>query len=52
MIGELVHEVLRVMQYFDADEKAKVGQSVVTLSELFRKDAEICRQEREKQSET
>lgn len=52
MIGELIHEVLRVMQYFDAEEKEKVGQSVVTLSELFRKDAEICRQEREKSSES
>ncbi|MBE6613904.1 MAG: MarR family transcriptional regulator [Ruminococcaceae bacterium] len=48
MIGELIHEVLRVMQYFSQEEKEKVGQSVVTLSEIFRKDAEFCRQEREK----
>ncbi len=48
MIGELIHEVLRVMQYFSQEEKDKVGQSVVTLSEIFRKDAEFCRQEREK----
>ncbi len=51
MIGELIHEVLRAMQYFDGDEKERVGQSVVTLSELFRKDAEICRMEREKAQE-
>ena len=48
MIGELIHEVLRVMQYFDGAEKEKMDQSVVVLSELFRKDAEICRMEREK----
>jgi len=52
MIGELIHEVLRVMQNFTAEEKENMGQSVVQLSELFRKDAEICRDEREKASES
>ena len=51
MIGELIHEVLRVMQYLDADEKEKMDQSVVVLSELFRKDADICRKERDKAAE-
>lgn len=51
MIGELIHEVLRVMQYFDADEKEKMDQSVVVLSELFRKDADICRREQDKARE-
>ncbi len=51
MIGELIHEVLRAMQYLDSSEKEQVGQSVTTLSELFRKDAEICRLEREKAAE-
>ncbi len=51
MIGELIHEVLRVMQHFSAEEKEKVGESVTVLSELFRKDAEICRAERDKASQ-
>ncbi len=51
MIGELIHEVLRALQYFDAEERARVRQSVVTLSELFRKDAEICRSEQDKINE-
>lgn len=51
MIGELIHEVLRVMQYYSGEEKEKMDQSVTVLSELFRKDAEFCRMEREKGTE-
>lgn len=47
VIGELVHEVLRAMQYLNEEEKMQMANSVVTLSALFRKDAEICRQERD-----
>ncbi len=49
MIGELVHEVLRAMQNLNSEEKEQMNQSVTALSALFRKDAEICRQVRDKE---
>jgi len=52
MIGELIHEVLRVMAYYDTEDKELMGRCVRSLSDLFRKDAEICRCEREKKSGT
>lgn len=48
MIGELVHEVLRAMQNLNDEEKEQMDKSVTALSALFRKDAEICRQVRDK----
>ena len=46
MIGELVHEVIHSMAEFDDAEKTKLKESICTLSELFRKDAEKCSQKR------
>ena len=50
LIGELVHELLRTMSAFSRDEKEQIRSSVTVLSELFRKDADMCRENREKKN--
>ena len=40
MLGEVIHEIIRSLDGFDAEDKKKIIESSQTLSELFRRDAE------------
>lgn len=47
MIGELLHEVMRALSGFTEEDKKQIAVSATTLSELFRKDAALCKEQRE-----
>ena len=43
MIGEILHEITRSLEKFDPADRARLGESASVMEEIFRKDAEHCR---------
>lgn len=40
MLGEIIHEIIRSLDGFDEDDKRKIVESSLALSDVFRRDAE------------
>ena len=40
MLGEIIHEIIRSLDGFDAEDRKRIIESSLTLSEVFRRDAE------------
>ncbi len=40
MLGEIIHEIIRSLDGFDAEDRRRIIESSQTLSDVFRRDAE------------
>ena len=49
MLGEIVHEIMRSLENFSAEDRQQIGVHAVALSEIFRRDAESCRAQEEEE---
>ena len=47
MIGEILHEITRSLDAFEAEDRAKLGECARVMTEIFRRDAENCREKNE-----
>ena len=51
MLGEILHEIIKSLEDFSAEDKVKIQEYAGSLSEMLRRDEENCRRREEESGE-